>query len=373
MAYRVSSLSSSTLERVRLQLLASIAGCLVTLLYVVLVVPSGHFADDFVVNIWEAGRTYLDGSSPLPAPTVEGVFPRSATYPPIANVVTLPFALPPVAESRLLWTLVLAGSVFAALKILGVADWRCYLVTFISPAVVTGLAWGNPSLLLVFGVALAWRWRDRPAVAGVDVGLLVAMKLFLWPLVPWLWFTGRRRAALISACAGVLFLVVPWAVIRFDRITEYPRLLATVTDVWGRRSLSVYAVLVNHGTPDLAAQVLLALLALAGIAAIAFVRARDVTAFTLALVVALLTTPLVWGHYFALLLVPIAVLAPTFSWLWLLPLLSFASFAQLDIGAVTGDFRARALACTVALLATATLLLRTANVAPQSIETRETA
>ena len=359
-----------TLRRVRVPLLASIAGCLATVLYVAVVMPSGHFADDFAVNIWAAGRTYLDGSSPLPAPTVEAVFPSAASYPPIANVVTLPFALPPVAESRLVWTFMLAGCVFAALKVQGVADWRCYLAAFVSPAVVTGLAWGNVSLLLVLGLAFAWRWRNRPVAAGLAVGLLVALKLFLWPLVPWLWFTGRRRAALISVSAGVVFLLVPWAVIRFDRMTEYPRLLATITDVWGRLSVSLYAVLVNHGTPDLEAQVLLVILALAGIAAIAAARERDATAFTLAVVVALLTTPVVWGHYFALLLVPTAILAPGFSWLWLLPLLSFA---QLDIGATTGDFRARALACTVALLTTAAVLLRTANVAPRSIEARQMA
>ena len=124
----------------------------------------------------------------------------------------------------------------------------------------------------------------------------------------------------------------------------------------------------NHGTPDPAAQVLLVLVALAGIAAIAATRERDATAFTLALVVALLTTPIVWGHYFALLLVPIAILAPAFSWLWLLPLLSFG---QLEIAAITGDFRTRALACTVALLATAAVLLRTASVARRSIEARQ--
>jgi len=351
-------------------LLASIAGCLATVLYVAVVVPSGHFADDFVVNIWAAGRTYLDGSSPLPAPTVEAVFPRAASYPPIANVVTLPFALPPVAESRVIWTIMLAGGLFAALKVLGVSDWRCYLAAFVSPAVVTGLAWGNVSLLLVPVVACAWRWRNRSGVAGLAVGLLVALKLFLWPLVPWLWFTGRRRAALMSVGAGVLFLLVPWAATRFDRMTEYPHLLATITDVWGPLSVSLYAVLVNHGTPDPAAQVVLVLVALAGIAAIAATRERDATAFTLALVVALLTTPIVWGHYFALLLVPIAILAPTFSWLWLLPLLSFA---QLEIGTTAGDVKARALACTVALLATAAVLLRAANATPGSTEARYTA
>jgi len=141
-------------------------------------------------------------------------------------------------------------------------------------------------------------------------------------------------------------------------MTEYPRLLATITDVWGPQSVSLYAVLLHLRTPDVAAQVLLVMLALAGIAGIAAARERDVTSFTLALVVALVTTPVVWGHYFALLLIPTAILAPAFSWLWLLPLLSLA---QLNLGLTTEDFRSRALACTVALLATAAVLLQAAR------------
>src|SRR6266536_2900708 len=62
-----------------------------------------------------------------------------------------------------------------------------------------------------------------------------------------------------------------------------------------------------------------------GIAALAgvFIAARrsrsEAASFTLALAAALLLTPIVWLHYFALLLVPLAIFSPGLSVSWLLP------------------------------------------------------
>jgi hypothetical protein len=48
-------------------------------------------------------------------------------------------------------------------------------------------------------------------------------------------------------------------------------------------------------------------------------RGRDSQALTLAIAIALLMTPLVWLHYFALFLVPVAIASPRLSRLWVLP------------------------------------------------------
>ena len=50
--------------------------------------------------------------------------------------------------------------------------------------------YGNVSLL-VFAVALAWRFRDKAWAVGSLIGLAVAVKLFLWPLAVWLAITRR--------------------------------------------------------------------------------------------------------------------------------------------------------------------------------------
>ena len=41
----------------------------------------------------------------------------------------------------------------------------------------------NVSAALALLVALAWRYRDRPGVAGLALGVSVAFKFFLWPIV----------------------------------------------------------------------------------------------------------------------------------------------------------------------------------------------
>ena len=64
-----------------------------------------------------------------------------------------------------------------------------------SPVVVHGLYFGNLTILLVLLVALAWRYRDEARLAGLALGVAVAAKLFVWPLVVWLLLTRRFRAA----------------------------------------------------------------------------------------------------------------------------------------------------------------------------------
>ena len=41
------------------------------------------------------------------------------------------------------------------------------------------------------------------------------------------------------------------------------------------------------------------------------------------IIAALVASPMVWPHYLALLFVPIALVSPTLSWLWLTPLLAY--------------------------------------------------
>ena len=49
----------------------------------------------------------------------------------------------------------------------------------------------------------------------------------------------------------------------------------------------------------------------------------DRRAYGIAIIAALVGSPMVWPHYLALLFVPIALVSPTLSWLWLTPLLAY--------------------------------------------------
>jgi hypothetical protein len=57
-----------------------------------------------------------------------------------------------------------------------------------------------------------------------------------------------------------------------------------------------------------------------------FARRRDEPrSFTCAIVATLVLSPIVWLHYLVVLLVPMAILRPRFSALWLLPILLWIS------------------------------------------------
>ena len=80
--------------------------------------------------------------------------------------------------------------------------------------------------------------------------------------------------------------------------------------------------------PILAARILAGVVTLGLLAAAAWVardsrrtsRDRDIGALTLCLAAALSASPIVWVHYFLLLLVPLALASPRLSPLWLVPL-----------------------------------------------------
>jgi hypothetical protein len=89
--------------------------------------------------------------------------------------------------------------------------------------------------------------------------------------------------------------------------------------------VSLVAVLVVAGVPSGIASAVAMVLAVA-LLSVAWRLARgplgDRRAFALAIVAALISTPIVWEHYMVLLFVPVALASPRLSRLWLVPLVS---------------------------------------------------
>jgi hypothetical protein len=81
-------------------------------------------------------------------------------------------------------------------------------------------------------------------------------------------------------------------------------------------------------------------------------RDRDVAVLTLTLAAALAASPIVWVHYFLLLLVPLALTRPRLSLLWFVP---FAYYPLGETAWPAGDARKLGLA----LVATALLFVAT--------------
>ena len=126
----------------------------------------------------------------------------------------------------------------------------------------------------------------------------------------------------LRASSEVALLLASWAVIGFSGLTSYPDLLRRVQDVVGDDSYTAYIVGLDLGLPsELARTVWLALgLGLLGGIVLLGRRRDERAAFVLAIAAALALTPIVWLHYFALLVVSVAVCAPRLGVVWFVPL-----------------------------------------------------
>ena len=174
-------------------------------------------------------------------------------YPPILAFATAPFLLVP--DGWVTPVGVVAGVVIVALvlAIAGVRDWRCYGAAMLWPAVTDGLLSLNVSLLLALVLVSSWRLRRRPLASGVLLGTMVAVKLFVWPLLVWPLAMRRWRSAVVAAVSLVLVVLVPWSAIGFAGLRQYPDLLQQLSDLEGPESYSISASLgVLRVAPELA-------------------------------------------------------------------------------------------------------------------------
>jgi glycosyl transferase family 87 len=240
-------------------------------------------------------------------------------------LVVTPITFLPWAVGAALWVGVLGVAVAGALYALDVRDVRCYAIAFVSQIVVLGLVFGNATLLLVPLVAVAWRWREQWRRSGMVLGLAIAAKLFLWPLLFWLLGTRRYRACATAVVTAAAAVVVPWALIGFAGMSSYPDLMRVAEDIYAVHSYSVSTMLSAVGVDaELGTRSTIALGL--GIAALAFLAGRrrlDVVSVSLAVLAAVIGSPIVWPFYYALLLVPLAIYRPRFSPLWILPTLFY--------------------------------------------------
>ena len=285
------------------------------------VVAFDAFGFDFEGTVWDPAKAVIEGNSPYPPPTRAAVvIGNPAVYPPFIAVVTAPLALPPALPAAVVWAVILLGGVILALRLVGVRDWRCYVIASASIPVVGGLYFGNLTLLLILPIAVAWRYRDRAGIAGFAVALAVAAKLFAWPLLVWLLATRRFRAAGWALVWTAVLVLGPWAVIGFDGLRDYPALLSTLQDVYAVRSYSLATIAAAAGASESVAVVVAEVAGLAILVVAALIARRadgDRRSFGLVVTACVVASPIVWPYYAALLFVPIAIFRPRLSIAWL--------------------------------------------------------
>ena len=279
-------------------------------------------AADFHFNYYYAAEAIRAGENFYPPPDFvvrgPGDLIIDYVYPPLVALLTVPWTLLPVGLAEVLFQFLLVAVFVATLVLLGVRDWRCYGLAFLWPPVTDAVATGNMSILLGFAAAVVWVYRDRARVAGAALGVSIAAKVFLWPLTVWLAVSGRARAAAWSVGVAVATVLASWAVVGFRGFAEYPDLVRRLTDRMDERSYSVYALGVDVGLPAGVAWGLWLATAVAVLGACVVLARRgdEQRAFVLALAAAIAFSPIVWLHYFALLLVAVAIAQPRLAPIW---------------------------------------------------------
>jgi glycosyl transferase family 87 len=270
----------------------------------------------------DAAHRVVHGVSPY-------VFNGDSTfaYPPVVAWLLTPLLLFSGSAAAILWTLLSIAFVGLALWLLELRDWRCYAFAFVFLFTRSSIHLGTIEPLLLLAVAAAWHWRDRVVAAATAVGGAVVLKLFLWPLAVWLALTRRLRAAGLAVVIAVGLAVIGWAATGFAGIGDYPGILRKLANEESTSSYSVVALGVRAHLPLAAARVVAVVVAVGLLVAAALLardrtrrlRDRDIATLTLALAAALAASPIVWVHYFLLLLVPLALIRPRLSLLWFVP------------------------------------------------------
>jgi hypothetical protein len=287
-------------------------------------------------------KDFVDGA---PAPNDLDVFLRAAgnvlhaaspyayeadktfAYPPFVAWLVAPLHPLSGSAAGFVWTLLSLAMVGGALWLLELRDWRCYALVFVFLFTQSSIDLGTIEPLLLLATAAAWHWRDRAVQAGAAVGTAIVLKLFVWPLAVWLAVTRRLRAAAIAVASAIGLALVSWAAIGFAGLGDYAGVLHRLANDESTSSYSVVALGVRAHLPLLAARIVAVLVTLALLAAMVWVaqderrtpRDRDVASLTIALAAALAASPIVWVHYFLLLLVPLALTRPRLSPLWFVP------------------------------------------------------
>lgn len=278
------------------------------------IVSNHGIGGDFLAGIYEPARAVVHGVVPYGDPRLAGPL-RESVYPASAFVPFAWIALLGHDGAVASWLVLMTAAAAATLRVLGVRDLRCYALWLLTPMMLSTIAIGNATVLVVFLVALVWRYRDRPLIAGLSLAGAIGLKLFAAPLVVWLIATKRYRAAACATVGAAAVILGAWATIGFAAIGRYPSILSANDHLWSPNGPYLQGLLQQlHVSSRLAlgAGVVAAALLLIGAWFVS-----DIGAFALAACAAIIISPVAWIGYAGMLVVPLAVVSPQWSRVWL--------------------------------------------------------
>jgi alpha-1,2-mannosyltransferase len=273
----------------------------------------GHFGYDFRGEFYPEAKLVLHGVNPFPAADADLDGRNNRVFPIPAALLLAPLTLLSARVAADVFFVVLIVALAGALRLLGVTDYRVYGIVALSPSTIFALQTENLSILLALLVAVAWRFRDRRFPLGVAVGVAVALKLLLWPIGIWL-LACRRFAS--AAVAGGIAVTGTLLVLPFVTLGSYAHLMSNLGNTFGPQSYSVVGLLSRWGVTNTGVAHLVA----AGIGLVVIAVASSRRSLPLAICASILLSPIVWIHYFVLLIIPLALIGTRLAAHWFLPL-----------------------------------------------------
>lgn len=285
-------------------------------------------AFDFQYAYWRAGHRVLLGLSPYSWTHFQVNNKIVFVYPALSAVMFAPLSLIPRGAGSVAFMLISIALVPATLRLLRVRDTRVYAIAMLWLPVYAAWQTTNETMFMVLGLACVWRWRDRPLVSGFLTAAMISLKPLLWPLLLWLLVTRRWRASATALVSGLLLNLLAWSVLGFGQISRYLSAAGADTTAAWRTGWGVPAFLGHFGagfTAGLTAMLVLSAVLVGCVVYAAVVQRDEIRALTWAVALALVSSPLLWSHYLALMLVPFALLRPKLHWVWLLPVLMWVS------------------------------------------------
>jgi Glycosyltransferase family 87 len=291
-------------------------GLLPTLIMVSLLRERG-FGWDFRA-FYLGTRDYLSGVSPYPGHSLAALADKQGfVYPAPMAALFAPFALLPYTLAVCVWLALSVAAFAVALRLLGVRDWRCLGALFLTHPVQQSVRLGTLMPVLMLLLALLWKYRERLWTAAALAAVLAVSKLFLFPLLFWLAVTRRLKTAALAAAIAAGICVLGWLPIHLSTIASYPSLLRALAGYEETFSYSLTSFAIGLGVSSATAAALALAAGMGFLVWAAAVRRDEFLAFRLALAASFVLTPIVWGHYYVLLVVPLALSRPRLSALWL--------------------------------------------------------
>ena len=252
------------------------------------------------------------------------------TYPPFAALLFAPVSLVPFGGWQVLLfatgpvclvlavrgALHLAGSVVPSVLLA-----TCAAALWLEPVVAT-LFFGQLNLVLLAVVMVDLSRSDSARWKGIGIGIAAGIKLTPLVFVPYLWFSGRRRAAIMAASVFAGTIAIGFGTFPTDSAKYWGGRFMQAGDAPDRlvnQSLNGALRRLSSPSSSLLVWVCVASVVAALGLAVAVAASRsgqELLGVTAAAVTGLLISPVSWTHH----------------WVWVVPLLGLVAVPRWSIG-----------------------------------------